>query len=518
MQAAIYNARLKALRTEIAGLEIYLAAQDTEEQTKYLSEWSMQYLKNALHRKYGTDHPKPTFLSSDLYFKPQEVLTEYPVVLSTTFSARSCLSSEIIYDYVIMDEASQVSVETGALALSCARNAVIVGDSMQLPNVVTPEARLKLDEIAGQFPIPQSCDCARNSFLESVYRTIPGVPQTLLKEHYRCHPKIIDFCNRKFYGGNLVIMTRDNAEPDVICAVKTVEGNHDHHHVNQREIDVIRKEVLPTLSYDADNIGIIAPYNAQVDALQQQIDIPVDIATVHKFQGREKDAIVMSTVDNQISDFVDDPNLLNVAVSRAKQKFCLVVTGNKQQKSGNISDLLAYIEYNNFTVTESKIRSIFDYLYKQYTEARMAYLTTRKRISEYDSENLTYALIEDILRNNAAMRHLDAVCHLPLRMLIRDFSLLDESERRYAKNGLTHVDFLIYNKVGKQPVLVIETDGFAHHQEGSRQKERDRMKDRILELYGIPNERLSTTESNERARIETKLKEILHIDYILPGK
>lgn len=518
LQAAIYNARLKALRTEIAELEAYITSQNAEEQTKHLSEWSMQYLKNTLHRKYGVDHPKPIFLSSDLYFKTQEVLTEYPVVLSTTFSARSSLSPETIYDYVIMDEASQVSVETGALALSCARNAVIVGDSMQLPNVVTPEARLKLDEIAGQFPIPQSCDCARNSFLESVCRTIPGVPQTLLKEHYRCHPKIIDFCNQKFYGGNLIIMTRDNGEPDVVCAIKTVEGNHDRHHVNQREIDVIRKEVLPTLSYKAEKIGIIAPYNAQVDALQQQIESPVAIATVHKFQGREKDAIVMSTVENQISDFVDDPNLLNVAVSRAKQKFCLVVTGNKQQKNGNISDLLTYIEYNNFTVTESKIRSIFDYLYKQYTEARMAYLALRKRVSEYDSENLTYALIEDILHNNAAMRHLDVVCHLPLLMLIRDFSLLDESERRYAGNGLTHVDFLIYNKVGKQPVLVIETDGYQHHKEGSRQKERDIMKDRILELYGIPRERLKTTESNEQERIETKLKEILHIDYSLPEK
>lgn len=512
LQAAIYNARLKALRTEIAELEAYITSQNAEEQTKHLSEWSMQYLKDALHRKYGANYSKPIFQSSDLFYKAQEVLNEYPIVLSTTFSAHSSLSPETIYDYVIMDEASQVSVETGALALSCARNAVIVGDSMQLPNVITSKARSKLDEIAEKSTIPESYDCARNSFLESVCRTIPNVPQTLLKEHYRCHPKIIDFCNRKFYGGNLVIMTRDNSEPDVICAIKTVEGNHDRHHVNQREIDVIRKEVLPTLSYKAENIGIIAPYNAQVDALQQQIGEPIDIATVHKFQGREKDAIVMSTVENQISDFVDDPNLLNVAVSRAKQKFCLVVTGNEQQKSGNISDLLAYIEYNNFTVTESKIRSIFDYLYKQYTKARMAYLATRKRVSEYDSENLTYDLIVDILRNNTAMRHLDVVCHLPLRMLIRDFSPLNENERRYAENGLTHVDFLIYNKVGKQPVLVIETDGYQHHKEGSRQKERDKMKDRILELYGIPYERLSTTESNERERIETKLKEILHID------
>lgn len=512
LQAAIYNARYQALRAEIAALEACIALQDIEQQTKLLSEWSMQYLKNALYRKYGADHPKPIFLSSDLYFNPQKVLDEYPVVSSTTFSARSSLSPETIYDYVIMDEASQVSIETGALALSVARNAVIVGDSMQLPNVVTQEARLKLDAIAAQCTIPHSYDCARNSFLESLCRTIPDVPQTLLKEHYRCHPKIIDFCNRKFYGGKLVCMTRDNGESDVVCAVKTVEGNHELNHVNRREIDVIRQEILPTLPYEAEQIGIIAPYNAQVDALQRQIGTPIDIATVHKFQGRERDAIVMCTVDNQISDFVDDPNLLNVAVSRAKRKFCLVMTGNKQVKSGNISDLLAYIEYNNFTLTESKIRSIFDYLYKQYTEARMAYLAARKRISAYDSENLTYALIEDVLRDNAAMRHLDVACHLPLRMLIRDFSLLDESERRYAENALTHIDFLIYNTVGKQPVLVIETDGRTYHRDGSRQRERDRMKDRILERYGIPCERLSTDGSGERERIETKLKEILRID------
>ena len=46
----------------------------------------------------------------------------------------------------------------------------------------------------------------------------------------------------------------------------------------------------------------------------------------------------------------------------------LVVTGNEQSKEHNITDLIDYIQYNNFEVTESKIYSIFDYLYKQYTE------------------------------------------------------------------------------------------------------------------------------------------------------
>lgn len=294
----------------------------------------MRYLKNTLYRKYGTDHPKPVFHSSDLHFHAQEVLNEYPVVLSTAFSARSNLSPETVYDYVIMDEASQIPIDTGALTLSCARNAVIVGNPMQLPNVITPRNRLALGEIVRDFRISEPYDCTRNSFLESVCRAIPDLPQTLLREHYRCHPKIIDFCNRKFYGGQLVIMTRDNGERDVLCAIKTTVGNHARGNMNQREIDVIRKDVLPALPYEAERIGIIAPYNEQVDALRQQIEAPIEIAMVHKFQGREKDAIVMSVVDNQISDFADDPNLLNVAVSRAKQKFCLVVTGNEQAKSG----------------------------------------------------------------------------------------------------------------------------------------------------------------------------------------
>ncbi len=427
----------------------------------------MLYLKNALHRKYGADRSKPIFLSSDLYFKAREVLNEYPVVSSTTFSARNSLSPETTYDYVIMDEASQVSIETGALALSVARNAVIVGDTMQLPNVVTPEAGLKLDEIAAQFTIPESYDCARNSFLESVCRVIPDVPQTLLKEHYRCHPKIIDFCNRKFYGGNLVIMTRDNGESDVVCAVKTVEGNHDSHHVNQREIDVIRKEVLPTLSYEGEHIGIIAPYNAQVDALQQHLGTTIDIATVHKFQGREKNAIVMCTVDNQISDFVDDPNLLNVAVSRAKRKFCLVVTGNKQQKdrqhrrpSGlyRVQQLHRYRKQNPFDFRlplQAIHRGTNGLSGLTQTDFRIRF---RKPDLCFDRRDLVQQ------RSHATPRR-----RVPfaLRMLIRDFSLLDEIERRYAENSLTHVDFLIYNKVGKQPVLAIETDGFSYHQEGS---------------------------------------------------
>ena len=89
--------------------------------------------------------------------------------------------------------ASQVSIDTGALALTCAKNVVIVGDTLQLPNIVTGEDKKKLDAIVAEFDILSGYDCAGNSFLQSVCTLLHDAPQSLLREHYRCHPRIIDF-------------------------------------------------------------------------------------------------------------------------------------------------------------------------------------------------------------------------------------------------------------------------------------------------------------------------------------
>lgn len=501
VQRKFYEVKNSELATEIASLERALSSCDASAMMKELQELSMCYLRNSLYHKYGKDHERQIFGNI-----VPDLIKEYPLVLSTTFSSRTNFQKDTVFDYVIMDEASQISAETGALALMCAKNAVIVGDSMQLPNVVTEEDKLRLQSIAINCNIDERYDCANNSFLQSVCKVLPDAPQTLLREHYRCHPKIINFCNQKFYGGKLIIMTKDNGEEDVISAKRTAVGNHTRRKMNQREVEVVMHEVLPTLSYPDAEIGIIAPYNGQVDALSNAVGGRIDVATVHKFQGREKDAIVMSTVDDTITEFSDDPNLLNVAISRAKQKFCLVVSGNVQPKDCNIADLLAYIEYNNCTVTDSNIHSIFDLLYEQYTEARLAYLKEHKRISEYDSENLTYAMLEQIIEENMNFCHLGIVCHQPLRQLLRDVSLLSDDDKTYALHPKTHIDFLLYNRVSKQPILAIETDGYQHHKEGTIQSLRDVKKNRILATYGIPLLRLSTIGCNEYQQVVNALK------------
>ena len=500
-----YDTKKNELLREIQDIENYLDSMN-ENLLDNLCNDSMQILKDKLVCKYEKSNQRKLFTEEDLWKNPYELLQEYPVILSTTFSSRDSLNTDVVYDYLIMDEASQVDIATGALALSCARNVVIVGDTKQLPNVVTEEIKGKANSIFDSYHLNEGYRFTK-SFLQSILEVIPNVTQTLLREHYRCHPKIINFCNQKFYHGELLIMTEDHGEEDVLSVVKTVVGNHVRDHYSQRQIDVIKNEIIPQRNLDLQKTGIITPYRNQMEALCNEI-LDTDIATVHKFQGREKENIIISTVDDEISDFVDDPYLLNVAVSRAKKRLILVVTGNEQTRERNITDLVAYIQYNNFEVTDSKIYSIFDYLYKQYTEARKLYLKNHPKVSKYDSENLMYSLIEDILAENK-YASLDVVCHFPLNKLIRTSELLSDEERRYVAQSGTHVDFLIYSRLGKKPILAIEVDGYEYHQAESKQAFRDSKKNHIFELYKIPLLRFCTNGSGEKQQIIEKLEEVM---------
>ncbi len=502
MQSLFYQLKHNELETEINDLQSYLDGANAKEKMDKLTTLSMEYLRAYIFKKYGNKQSRTVFSSDDLWKNPTEILKEYPITLSTTFSAKSSLK-DVVYDYLIMDEASQVDLATGALALSCAKNAVIVGDLQQLPNVIPEDMYKQSQAVFQSYNLPAGYNFADNSFLKSVCTVISDVPQTLLREHYRCHPKIINFCNQKFYKNNLIIMTEDNGEPDVLCAYKTVKGDHRRGRINQRQIDVTVKEVLPRFDdINPEDIGIIAPYRDQVKSFSSAIeDSKIEVDTVHKFQGREKDVIIITTVDDEVTDFSDDPYLLNVAISRAKKKLCLVASGNEQPDDSNIKDLIAYIQYNNFDVVDSEIYSVFDLLYQQYTAERLNFLLKHNKISEYDSENLMYAAIEDLLQQSPELT-LSVICHQKLRMLIRDTQKLSDDELKYVMHPNTHVDFLIYNRISKTPVLAVEVDGFHYHKEGTDQSERDKLKNSVFEKYEIPFLRLSTNGSEEIEKIK----------------
>ena len=499
LKYSFYISKSKQLKEQIDIYEKELEDNRINEKERNLKEYSLLYLKDYLFRKYSGNITREIFTDEEIFKKPKDFLNEYPVILSTTFSALNSVTT--LFDCVIIDESSQADISTGVLALCSAKNAVAVGDSCQLPFVLPDEKKRIAKQIFESYKLDDGYDFSKYSFLDSVKNVFSNAPVINLQEHYRCNPKIIGFCNQKFYDGNLFVMTENNNDSP-LSAIKTAPGNHARGKFNQRQIDVIVNEVLPKLDYAASDIGIIAPYNDQVNKLIEAVDNEeIKISTVHKFQGREKKVIIFCTVDNEIREFVDDPKLLNVAISRAEDKFILVI-GNDSISDGNIADLVSYIEYNNLEVSESKIYSVFDMLYEANTEERNRFLSKHKRISEYDSENLMYAALTDMFKDR---NELNVACHVPLGMLIRDRSLLTERELTYVTNSLTHVDFLVYNRVSKKPVLIIEVDGYQFHKEGTKQSERDKIKDAVLSKYSIPFIRLSTIGSGEKEMIPERI-------------
>lgn len=517
LQKTYYDKKLKELNRKIESVSKKLKNYNFDNAIKEYRDTSMELFKAKLAEKYGTGGERIMFSADAFRKKFDRFIKEYPVILSTTHSLRNCVSENYLFDYLIIDESSQVDLVTGALALSCAKNAVIVGDTKQLPNVIPSEVEKVTKQIFESFKLESAYSYVENSLLSSITNLYTDIPKTLLKEHYRCHPKIIGFCNQKFYHNQLIILTdaQDNDKPLVLY--KTIKGKHARGKLNQRQIDVVFEEIIPEQNIDdaKQSVGIISPYRLQTDELKKVIGARnIEADTVHKFQGREKNIIILTTVANEVAvnDFVDDPNLVNVAVSRAVNQLIVVVSdGCEDWKGTNIGDLVRYIQYNNFEIIESQIYSVFDLLYSSYSEKLLNIMKNSKNVSEYQSENLMNMVIEKVL-SESEFQSLDKVLHQPLKMLIKDPSKLNDDECRYAMNILTHTDFVIFNKLDKMPVLVVEVDGYAYHANNPKQLERDKMKDNILYKYDIPILRIKTNESGEEEKLRQKLSKILKLE------
>lgn len=507
VQSAYYKAKISELSLRQKQLQKSLHQYSFNDKMKEYTEISMLLFKNELYEKYKKEK-RSIYTEFELRSKSEEFIKDYPVIMSTAYSLRNSLAENVVYDFVIVDESSQVDLATGALVLSCAKRAVIVGDLKQLPNVVKSDNAQKTDLIFQSFNLPESYRYSNHSLLLSITEVFSEIPRTLLREHYRCHPKIIEFCNRKFYNDQLIILSEAKKNQKPLLVYRTVAGNHARGNINQRQIDVIKEEIIPQQKLEMVDLGIVTPYCKQTSELQDAFKgTLIKADTVDKFQGRENDVIILSTVDNEISKFTDNPNRLNVAISRAINQLILVVNGNDSENDTNISDLIRYIDYNNFEIINSNLHSIFDYLYKGYEEKRKELLSQQRKKSVFDSENLMYTLIKEVLSQNEFSKY-DMVLHFPLRNLILDYSKLTEEEERYATHHSTHLDFLIYNKLGKNPVLAIEVDGYEYHKKETIQSKRDKMKNEILEKYSLPLLRFSTTGSGEKEKLVAKLMEI----------
>lgn len=149
---------------------------------------------------------------------------------------------------------------------------------------------------------------------------------------------------------------------------RTAPGIHGRNKINERQIAMIRDEVLPQCEDITPNeIGFISPYRNQADEITKLLcgNSGMESDTIHKFQGREKRKIIFNTVSNQITEFMDKAELINVAVSHAIDQFIMFMPHSYKLTHGsNIGDLIRYIEHwNPYGSVESNIVSYFDLLW-----------------------------------------------------------------------------------------------------------------------------------------------------------
>lgn len=506
-QAVIYALQLhyydRALREKEAALAACRASLEHGNFNALMDELSvgsMQYLKCHLHAHFQDSQ---TFEERDYRSDFDGFVKRFPILGSSTHSIVNSIGAGAMLDYVIIDEASQQDIIPGILGLGCAKNLVIVGDGRQLPHIPV---------VSGMAAPADDWDCEKHSLLESCLRVFKeALPRTLLKEHYRCHPRIIQFCNQQFYDNALIPMTQDNGEPALLMVV-TAKGNHTRGNRNLRELD----SLLETLDYAGDRLceakegsmGFIAPFRAQVALSDAHLPQEFVKDTVHKFQGRECDEIVFSTVldkkrHNQMRlDWVDDPHMVNVAVSRAKNRFILV-TGDEvfAANSGPIAALARYITYyaNDEQIHRAPVVSAFDLLYKEFDES-LAGLNAKLRPadSHFKSEQILAQVLRDAM-SEASARVLTFHTQVALNQVASSNNpALTDRERAFMSHRAS-CDFVIYFKVGKTPLGVIEVDGASHDRPD--QAERDSLKNSILKKSNIHLLRLRTVESGIEERV-----------------
>jgi ATP-dependent RNA/DNA helicase IGHMBP2 len=260
-----------------------------------------------------------------------EVLSRAPVVLATLTSLDSPALAGRRFGLTVVDEATQAVEPATYLALLRADRAVLAGDHLQLPPTVLSAAAQ-----AGGLGV---------SLFERLVASGGALLAVTLAEQHRMNARIMRYPSEALYGGALrahpavADHALDAAPLEVVDTSgrgfeeSTPEGSDSK--ANEGEAELVASEVERVLALGVApaDVAVIAPYDGQVQRLRQllsaHLDAGLEVDTVDGFQGREKDAVVVSLVRaNERGEvgFLSDVRRMNVALTRARRK--LVVVGD----------------------------------------------------------------------------------------------------------------------------------------------------------------------------------------------
>ncbi|KAI4372652.1 hypothetical protein MLD38_010855 [Melastoma candidum] len=274
----------------------------------------------------------------------RERLDQVKVVAATCLGITSPLLSSKRFDVCIMDEAGQITLPVSLGPLMFASKFVLVGDHYQLPPLVQSTEAQEAGLGTSLFCRLSEAHPQAISALESQYRMCEGIMQlsnTLIygnklrcgSEHVANQQLLMSSSNLSSWWLKEVL---DPGRSAVFLNTDTIpayEGKEKKSLNNPMEAHIIAKIVdeLVKGGIMEEEIGVITPYNSQANLIQSIVSkSSVEIHTIDKYQGRDKDCILVSFVRSTEnasqcnSSLLSNWQRINVALTRAKKKLVMV--------------------------------------------------------------------------------------------------------------------------------------------------------------------------------------------------
>ena len=388
-----------------------------------------------------------------------------------------------IFDIVIIDEASQVSIAQAFPALLRAKRVIIFGDKKQFSNVKTALARSDinneyLNNLEDCFKKSVSNDRQKLTRLKKFniktsilefFEFISNFDIQLLK-HFRCYKEMISYSNENFYLNNLQVMKIRGKNIDDVIKFSFIENDNKEElipNTNITEIEYIMSELQKLKDSDySGTVGIITPHTNQQKSLMEGINklpesnfyfenFKLKIMTFDTCQGEERDTIFYSMVANKVSDrlwgvFIKNlrdidlegdgkikAQRLNVGFSRAKESMHFILSKPLEEFSGSIGEALRH--YDKVLKESRKEKNVSD--------------VDKKSQMEPEVMNWFYQTI--FYKNNK-----DKIEFCPQFKLGKYLKQLS-STYNYPEYI---VDFLLFfNDKQHESKIIIEYDGFKEH-------------------------------------------------------
>ena len=487
-----------------------LLPSDRTEMMKYLFYTSAKYVQRLNEPK--NKELKDIILSDkpsevvDAFYKylsdgdnVKKLLRIFPVVATTCISAHRLGEPKPYFDMTIMDEASQCNTAMSLVPIIRGENLMLVGDPQQLNPVILLDSTDN-EYLRKRYIVSDEYDYISNSIYKTFLACDSVSDEILLRSHYRCAKKIIEFNNRKYYNNKLEI----KSQPGVLAeslVYKNVEDNY------AGDRNTAPKEAAVVVQYVEEHpdqkIGIITPFVNQKELIAKELkahglEENVTCGTVHAFQGDEKDVILFSlALTDQTSEktygwLKNNKELINVATSRARDQLVVVSNDDALDRlrtpgEDDLYELVDYVRSNgetHITSVGAASRALGIKPYSSKTEE--AFLM-----------NLNHAMSNIFLSG----RKCSIKKEVPISQVFQEN--IDEYNSLFYTGRF---DFVVYEKVGRQeyPILAIELDG-KEHLDDEVVRRRDAKKNQICESHGFQLIRVE----NSYARRYNYIKDIL---------